>query len=251
MRFSKAVPGVLLIAICATGCKKAEEDVYHGKIRNTLNQPVHVDFYATEDGYNTNTSPAASTVIAPNGEYEIPRHFEGGSKYYLDWFTEDYLNTNWGTQTNFNIPNITPEMDPAMAIGQRFSYSRRIFINGNQPTVRWKAVDAKAGGTSVWASLNASERAREIIINKDLTGTYSYKDDFGFVQQMNFNYFANSSGSLPTSIFVFFNMSGGGSNYQLSPAASTSGAIVLDTIQTTSFFPPENSSFYTYYYARQ
>ena len=165
MRFSKAITGVLLMAICAAGCKKTDEVIYHGKIRNTLSEAVHIDFYATEEDYNTNANVAASTVIAPNGAYEIPARFEGGAKYFLDWYTEDFLNTNWGTPTNFNLPNISPDMDPAMTIGQRFSYTRRIFINGNKPTVKWKAVDARSGGASVWSALNANEKAREIIIN--------------------------------------------------------------------------------------
>jgi hypothetical protein len=251
MRLPNVLLSIALFAVCATGCKKTDEPIYHGKIRNTLNQPVHVDFYSSQADYNTNSNAAAKTVIPPYGDYEIPQHFEGGAKYYMDWFTEDYLNTNWGNETSFNVPNITPDMDPALSISQRFTYARRIFINGNQSSVKWKAVDADQGGSSVWASLSANQRSREIIINKDLTGTYSYKDDFGTVQKMDFRYFANNGGSSPGSIFVFFNTSGGGSNYQLSAAMTNSGTLILDTIQTTSFFPPENSSFYTYYFARQ
>lgn len=236
--------------IMLSACNKQDTTHYHGKIKNALSARVNLNFYKTKEDYNNSTNPVLTTTIAPQESFDIPADWTGGDTYYLDWYTDDYLYSNWGGNSPlFNVPNITPEMDPALTIYAEVNNARKVCLKNNEQQSTWKAIDAFYG-SSVWSTLNDNEKYRMVVLKKDLTGTYSYKNAAGDIIQLPFTYFASSSSVYyPVNIYVSFSPGTGNVYVLMNPYNPSGSGVAFDTLNAQSNFPPGGS--YNYYYFKQ
>ncbi len=242
-----------LMCIYFSGCEKAEEGTYHGVVRNSIPQNVRLSFYENEADYLKGTNPMYSTTITPNGEWEIPSEMEGGKKVYVDWYSEDYRYTNWaggsisrfGSNNNvtFNVPNISPEMNPAMTLAGSPTYSRIVCLDKDKDSTSWHAVDAGWGGTSsTWDQLTPEEKYKRFTLRKNLTGRYSYKKSSGEIVHLEFTYqFQNISQDMVRFTMVY--NSGGGSATGMSSPQDGGIGFVLHQLRSDSNLPGNFNSY--------
>ena len=111
------------------------------------------------------------------GYYSIPvDHFTGGSPYYVDWYSDDLLYTNWywsniTLRTEFR-PTYT-DYEYLVNTVQFSDPSRKIWMNGLDVKTTWKAVDAYTISgttlTSIWSSLSAVQKNVQMVLNKDFS----------------------------------------------------------------------------------
>ena len=244
----KKVLAVLLLFL-ALGCNKRDSATYHGAIRNNLGEQVHLDFYATANDYNNSTNILKSVVIPPNGQYEVPGDFATGTSLYLDYYTDNYDKSNWGSNAKFNIVDFSHDLDPVLAINAgNISSAKDIWLGGNKPSAVWKLFDYRYNSISYWNLLQNYQRNRQLWLRKDMTGSYLYVDGAGINQTQDFTYQVTANGQDLSSIFVQFNDMPGGF-YSITQAFKGT-EIYKDTISAASYFPPEQSGPYNMFFYR-
>jgi len=234
------------------GCKKLESETYHGVIKNGIGETVYLDFYSTLDDYNNSQNLLKSLAVPAFGEIEVPAEFEDGAKLYLDWYTEDYGQSNWGTEAKFAVPTVTKDFGPILTITPRMTPARQVWLSGKKGMSTWEAFDYRyysSSSTSYWSTLSANQKIKQFVIRKNLTGTYTYKETSGATTNLNFTFQVFNSSSSQNSIIINF-PSFPGSGFIIGTIPSGFG-YSADTIYTPNYFPPETqSSSFNYIFRR-
>ena len=237
---------VLLLGLWIMGCKKFEDD-YHGQIWSNNDYDVTLDFYASKDDYSNNRNVVKSLLLPAHGKVDVPREFETGQKLYLDWYSQDYTNTNWGVDPTFTVASITKEIDPAITIQSRSTPARRIWLDGNKTATSWKAFNAFYSTSSNWPWMTEGQKNRRFTVRKSMTGTYTYSDQDGVEQTMEFTCFSGAVSGPTVFVSMFLSFGASSSVYNIVPA--TNGPVVYsDTVFTPKGFPPSYMSSYMYFY---
>lgn len=187
------IASTLVIAIIAllSSCKKddndndvnriktAEPKVLPGYFENKTQKKVYINFITYKEADYGNGYLIAVTekqiVVAPMQTVYLNKgELTEGKTYDIDWYTEDYMQTNWGQSSNgrdtkfkyiFNSQD-TFKMDA------RPNLRRLVCCSGNGMVTVWHAVDAFRNGKSVWNELTDNERKVVLRINWN----YSLRD---------------------------------------------------------------------------
>ena len=245
----RSVLFVLPIIILITGCKKFDEDLYHGVIKNNTADNIHVDFYASSADYCNSTNALRSLTIAPYETLEIPHEFEGGKKLYVDWYSDDYLNTGWGRDSTFVVVNITREMDPAWIINDNKMPARSTWLSNGRYSSTWRAYDARvsAADPSLWNQLAVYDKDRQITFRKNFTGVYTGRDNQGVLHTDNFTFrpeVISTSMGISVRLYIYFGMFGVGVIGPVNPT----GSICKDTASSSAFRLPTQQPYLIAYY---
>jgi|GEM_PF-1621007 hypothetical protein len=191
--------GCLLAALAFTGCKKERDEtaVTYG---NNTPEAITLNIYPNMNAYASSDNITYTTQVPRLDQVVIPgKTFAQGLTYYAEWYSADFLYNNW---FNDKYPGgagrvaITPKVgaNSYIASGSDKNYNRLVFLNGDSVTsTKWVAVDAYqysvvTGYVSVWYGLQNWERKQEIIVRKNFTSSYSYKDQYGNDKEMDMEF---------------------------------------------------------------
>ncbi|MBS1584706.1 MAG: hypothetical protein JSS82_04105 [Bacteroidetes bacterium] len=159
----------LLILAALAGCKKHDDDL---TLVNNTARRIYFNMYGSDRDYSLGQNCLVSGYVESKKKLIIPRSKVITYGSYIDWYSEDFLYTNWmiphyGLSWKKNIGTI--EDVP-------LSYARKICLS-NGPS-RWKLVDAVGAFGSSFDSLSAYEKSLEIVINKRSVEFY-HTDSYG------------------------------------------------------------------------
>src|SRR5579875_1075687 len=88
------IPIFLLWAL--NSCDKTPSAGFYYTFENLSDKPVNVDIYASQQDYYNGTNKLASGRADVRGYAVFPlSDFDTTKKYYADWYSDDYLYTNW------------------------------------------------------------------------------------------------------------------------------------------------------------
>lgn len=201
---------IVLICFLGNGCKKSGNDGgYIYTITNRSNKAVNIHIYNSLNDYNNATNIYYKGVVASGNTLSLPySQFVKGQTYYIDWFTDDFLYTNW-FWTNVTVIS-------SMALDQNYSNfvidasqqsdpSRSIWMNGLNAQTVWKAVDAYSfyGGlyTSVWSSLPAAKQNVQLTLYKSFAAELTYTDNSNLAIDTVIRYRANYDTAAHVTLF--------------------------------------------------
>lgn len=190
----------LSAVLCLSACSKDKDNTpaqfgFQLKIqRNNVDiTPVNIRIYKTQEDYNNATNVYfAGKTSAQAGLCQIPLDtLEKDHEYFVDWYTDDYLNHNWGSG-NFpsKITLRTNEITSySQSIGSGYEDSVRIlYLNGGDKTESvWNAVGATEFGNDVWSQLPAYKKAVRITLRRSLLGELVTKDANGTEVKQSFS----------------------------------------------------------------
>ena len=120
-----------------------------------------------------------SCIVPAKGSFKIPfSKLDTNATYYYDFYTTDFYFSNWASVT---------QGYPLFYEGHRFeidtfnlNHGRYYFLNGNNASTTWKAVDVRSyNNVSNWSSFDANQQYMVLVINKNTTGTIMTKQDPG------------------------------------------------------------------------
>lgn len=144
-----------MLLLLATSCNKKNEDttpVGDFRFKNTLEQSVNIDIYATIEDYHNATNIFKKIQVTANGSYHLPlSSFEKDKDYYLDWYTDDYKQGNWiypiEIDTVYHYIPIRPLQNTSYTIQPTMDFSifRKALLNTTGSGTTWIAV-AKTNG---------------------------------------------------------------------------------------------------------
>jgi len=173
-------------------------------IVNNVGYPVTLRLYASVADYRNSSNALVSLSMAQRDVYKYTVE-NPGKNLYVDWYTDDYIYTNWGTQrTSFSsflpdsistlsyaIPfstNGTPVINDSLYLDyERYTspyltttpaYNmgmRQYYLNGNNAQTHWHAVDVQnTSGISLWSGLPQEQRNADLTLYKDQTYKLNY-----------------------------------------------------------------------------
>jgi len=246
----RILPFLLLFAVIGSGsgCTKPEETTYHGKMWNGEAEALTVDIYRTMDDYNNAANMLKRVVVPASGEAEIPKELESGVTYYADVYSEGYSLTNWGIDPSLPVANTTPDMGIAVRLLVRSTSVRKMLLKDNLTSTTWSAFAVDGIGDDTWDSLPEYHRYRKFVFRRDLTGAYIYRTSMGQEEEMPFRILHVLGVSHFTILFTGSDASG--IAFTLSPYIDFEGNVRLDTMSTSTTFPPSGQNQYRYFFAR-
>lgn len=192
---------VLVTMLAASACKKekavgntevsVEQNI---RIVNILSDKVYLRLYPSSEDYLYNTNPVLDTLLKYRDSVVL-KFNSLDTKYYMDWFSEDYAYTNWGivgftsspTKGGGNVP-IVEDIEIDLQNLNEIKYlssvrnlsSRLYYINGNDPETYWEAVNyTDALGKQAWDTLPAYSRYFRITLRKNMTSLCERMDASG------------------------------------------------------------------------
>jgi hypothetical protein len=221
---------LILLSACDT------DSSIHGfdfNFENLTSKPINVKIYKSQSDYDNNTNVYLSGKMQVRGYYTIPvDQLVTGETYYVDWYSDDLLYTNWywsniTLRTTFTVSDLDYEY--LVNTVQYPDPSRSIWMNGLGTQTTWKATDAYqiAGTTysSIWATLSSAQQNVQIILNKDFSAHLLLKNASNQIIDSVLSFRPNYDNTNMVSIITLVN------NMQ-------------DTVGTlTSNFAPSTSSF--------
>lgn len=169
-----------ILIIAGTGCKKNENSAgYFYKITNNSSKDVNINVYRSLGDYNQVINIYYKNVVAAHSSLSLPySQFTKGQIYYIDWYSDDFLFTNWFWTNVTVIKTMALDNDYSEFViseGQVADQGRAVWMNGLNAMTQWKAVDAftLSGGvyTSIWSTLPQSSKNLQLTLRKDFTAT--------------------------------------------------------------------------------
>jgi len=168
-------------------CRCSSDNNVHGftyNFENLADKPINVVIYKTLSDYYNGTNVYMTGRMKLREYFTVPiDKFTTGQTYYVDWYSDDLLYTNWywsniTLRTAFNPSDYNSEY---LVNTVEFSDpSRTIWMNGLGVQTTWKAVDAytQSGSayTSVWGQLSATRQNVKVILNKDFSAHLMLQD---------------------------------------------------------------------------
>jgi len=180
-------PSRLLLSVLASllllfSCSKSNLNGFNYNFENLTNKPINLNIYSALSDYNNSANVYIKARMEVRGYYSIPvDKFAKGQTYYVDWYSDDLLYTNWywsnitlrtafrptGTDYEYLV-NTVQFSDP----------SRNIWMNGLGFQTTWKAIDAYNYSThaSIWSQLTSSQQNVHIVLNKDFSAHLIYEN---------------------------------------------------------------------------
>lgn len=189
------------IILLSTACNKNTVGTSPDEINfvNSSEKPVTVDIYSSLSDYGSNTNLLQRLIINGNANEKVSRDIlKTGNAYYIDWYNDDYTITNWynddypqgAERVRFEPSAESKQYD----IDKNFvGYHRVAFLNGNNTQTEWVATGAylyssSTGYVDKWNELSSNDRFKRIIIKKDFTANYTYRDSMGSEKTMPLNF---------------------------------------------------------------
>lgn len=188
--------GVILSCFVLFGCTKDKKNlpnpvpapvqrpgVRNYIIANNLSATVRVNIYKKIADYNTNSNLFMTCHLPPGTVYRISfNSLDTAATYYVDWYSDDYLSTNWLTFAS-TPATMTPRgndtLFPILAPVHTGMY-RPVALTGYTYQTTWKAYDAfDYSYINIWGALTANSRYRTLVLKKDMSAVYTYKDAAG------------------------------------------------------------------------
>ncbi|RYZ55774.1 MAG: hypothetical protein EOP49_02140 [Sphingobacteriales bacterium] len=183
-----------LLSLCfacflLAGCKKEENSTpterydfvnYTGKL-------LTMDFYKTRSDYNLGQKLLKRILVDSAASIDL----EPGVTYYLDWYSEDYLTSNWQngktegetlppykfeTESGVNVLNVSLPPDR-----EDFSYNRVLLLSGSKSQQTWRANGfyPDFGTSDVWDQMPVWQKELTFTFKKDFSVECSYRDSTG------------------------------------------------------------------------
>lgn len=156
-------------------------DKKKGHILNQSGDTLTFDIYRSRDDYNNNRNVVSTYRLMPNEDKEIPS-VQPNSKYYVDWYNDEYLVTNWIR----NDVEFTSDENGVLDIGvfqQDGHRIRLLLLEGNGTSSEWNAIDivhvASPHSTYDWKNLAAYKKNKKFVFYKDETVVYTYTNEQG------------------------------------------------------------------------
>ena len=197
----------LLIVMCflVFGCSKDNKNlinpvtsslqkpaVQYYVFANNLTTSVRVNIYKNVNDYNSDNNLFITLHIPSGTLNKIPfTSLDTNATYYVDWYSDDYLNTNWLTFSS-NPGRMTPRRNDTLfpiLTPPHFGLYRPVVLSGYKTQSSWKAYDAyDYSHINIWGAISANTQYRMLSLNKDMTAVYTYKDASGNVVTQNFSY---------------------------------------------------------------
>lgn len=199
----RKLPILVLFALSLfAACKKKDNDTpkadTHFYIKNNIGQTAHIAIYTSQNDYNRSTNALVSADLAAGAVYDW-KNADTTLNYYYDWYTPDYVYSNWGVQRAYlydtilksNIPlcmlNITKAglksqtmRGDTLSIEQAYTtdtagiftnYGRRsAYINGNDSESVWECFSV-SGYSPYYPNWNAAldiYNKAKLIFKKDM-----------------------------------------------------------------------------------
>ena len=187
----------LLVCVCFfASCKKKGTDNTDVLFVNRLTDVVTVDVYSNMEDYKNSsnlflrkTVPASDKIIVPGST------FEAGKTYYMDWYTDDYYHNNWFNDMYNDQDAAYVVIKPVAGDNTYFlqdwyeGKARQVYLDKTASSTTWQAVDCflfseNLGFLSKWGELDEHDKYKKMVINKDFTAVYEYKDAQGNIDRM-------------------------------------------------------------------
>lgn len=171
-------------------------------IANNLTATVRVNIYKKIADYNTNSNLFMTCHLPPGTVYKISfNSLDTTATYYVDWYSDDYLSTNWLVFAN-TPSTITPRSNdtlfPILAPLHTGMY-RSVALTGYTAQTTWKAYDAfDYSYINIWGALTANSQYRTLVLKKDMSAVYTHKDASGNIVTEDYTY----SFSYPGGMYV-------------------------------------------------
>jgi len=162
-------------------CGKPKDNKFNVQFENLTDKGVNIIVYASQSDYNNDHSPLFKGHAAVRGYYTLSLdNFTKGKTYWVDWYSDDTLYSNWYWARITVVDTFSPSQDNyefKIDHFQASDNSRLIWMNGFNHQTTWKAVDAytNTGGSynSVWSTLGAAQQNVQLTVNKDYSAKLS------------------------------------------------------------------------------
>ena len=174
---------LILIVSCAfiLSCGKPKDNKFNVQFENLTDKGINVIVYGSQSDYNNDNNPLFTGHAAVRGYYTLSlNNFTNGKTYWIDWYSDDTLYSNWYWARVTVVDTFSPSQDNyefKIDHFQASDNSRLIWMNGLNHQTVWKAVDAysNVGGSyhSVWSSLSANQKNLQLTLNKDYSAKLS------------------------------------------------------------------------------
>lgn len=203
MRNTLIIAFMALTALSTTGCKKKGNDNSEVTFVNRVSQSVTIDIYRSFSDYANHNNVFLRKIMDANEVAFLPGNtFTTGATYYIDWYSNDYYQTNWYNE-KYETDDVytfrpVPGDNSFYTNNHYRSNARRSFLNITGTSSKWVAVDAylyssSTGYVSQWAGMTAAEQFREVTVNKAFQAVYDYRDNNGTLQQSNYEFLVHPS----------------------------------------------------------
>ncbi len=176
---------LLLPFLSLTGCHETPSNQgFEYNFENLTDKAINVKIYNTQSDYNTGTNAFLSGRMEVRGYYTVPMDkFVEGRTYYVDWYSDDYLYSNWFWSSITLRNTFTPSATSYEFLVNTVQYadpSRNIWMKGSGISTTWVAADAftLSGSTytSTWSSLSTAQQDVQLILNRDFTAHLKLKN---------------------------------------------------------------------------
>ncbi|MGN6567523.1 MAG: hypothetical protein ACTHJ0_06210 [Flavipsychrobacter sp.] len=169
-------------------------------ITNNLSTTVRVNIYKKVADYNTNSNLFMTCHLPGGSAYKISfNNLDTTATYYVDWFSDDYSNTNWLTFAS-NPSTMTPRSNDTVFLIQPPPHNgayRSVVLSGYSYQTKWKAYDAyDYSYLNIWGAITANSQYRTLELNKDMTAVYTYKDAAGNIKTENYTFSFDYTGGM-------------------------------------------------------
>jgi hypothetical protein len=205
--------GAIILCLAFFGCNKDNKNLLNPVpapvrppgyrnyvIANNLATTIRVNIYKKIADYNTNSNLFATCHLPPGSVYKIAfSSLDTTATYYVDWFSDDYLSTNWLTfagAPSTMTPRSNDTLFQALTPLHTGMY-RPVVLSGYTSQTTWKAYDAyDYSYVNIWGALTANSQYRTLVLNKNMTAVYNYKDASGNVKTEDYTFSFNYPGGL-------------------------------------------------------
>jgi hypothetical protein len=156
-----------MVAFYFVSCNKKENSEVTGYVENNTPYKIYVDFYEPYEGDDILTSHMTMRKhqsIDPGQKVFVGNLGLKTDVYYIyDWYSEDYLHTNWIHRHNDSYWFLQTfcNNDTKLHIKikeEKASNERMICLSGNGNSTRWQTVDAyDLQGNRIWDDLSSKK----------------------------------------------------------------------------------------------
>lgn len=175
---------VLLYTLLFSCRKENNSGGFNYDFENLSDKAINIDIYTSLDDYNKGINILMHGRAAVRGYFAIPiSKFVNGHTYYVDWYSDDYLYTNWywtnvTLRTRFEPGNADDRY--MINVNQFADPSRAFWMNGMGTQSIWKLTNAytTSGNNfiSVWPQLTGDQQQMQITLRKDFSASIEYVD---------------------------------------------------------------------------
>jgi len=176
----------LLCALLLLSCKKEKEGTPTQAFRfvNHTGVPLTLDFYKSRGDYAASKKLVTRVSLSD----EVSVNLEPDKTYYLDWYSSDFLISNWQNVKSdgealpaHKFEALSDIHQVSVSLPEEFaaqSYNRAVLISDNKISQNWKAVAfyKDFGNADAWNTLPEYMKVIHLTTQKDFNISFRYQD---------------------------------------------------------------------------